>query len=82
MAQTIFSAYFHIVFSTKNRVDLIPTEKQAELFAYIGGIVRNFGGRLLKAGGTANHIHLLISVGKNFLTRIWSVPSSGILHSG
>jgi REP element-mobilizing transposase RayT len=35
--------------------------------AYIGGIVRNYDGKLLKAGGTSNHIHLLVSMSKNRL---------------
>jgi putative transposase len=64
MAQTFFRAYFHIVFSTKNRFDLIPHDLEPELYAYIGGILRNLGARLIAAGGTANHIHLLISVNK------------------
>ncbi len=67
MAQTLFSSFFHIVFSTKNRFDFIQPEIEDELFAYIGGIIRNFDGRLLRAGGTSNHDHLLISMGKNHL---------------
>lgn len=66
MAQTHVSAYFHVVFSTKNRVGLITPEIEAELFAYIGGIVRAFDAVLVAAGGTPNHVHLLLSVGKNY----------------
>ena len=67
MAQTLFSSYFHIVFSTKNRFDFIQPEIEDELFAYMGGIIRNFDGRLLKADGTSNHDHLLVSMSKNHL---------------
>jgi REP element-mobilizing transposase RayT len=67
MAQTLFSAYFHIVFSTKDRVDLIPAALEQELYAYIGGVLRGFECVLLAAGGTSNHVHLLVSVGKNRL---------------
>jgi len=67
MAQTLFQSYFHIVFSTKNRFALIEPEIEDELFAYIGGIVKSFDSKLLKAGGTANHIHLLVSMSKNHL---------------
>lgn len=67
MAQTHVSAYFHVVFSTKNRAPLITPEIETELFSYIGGIARAFGAVLLTAGGTANHIHLLLSVSKNHL---------------
>jgi len=52
MAQTLFSSYLHIVFSTKNRFNFISPEIEAELFAYIGGVVRNLNCVLLKAGGT------------------------------
>ena len=65
MAQTLFQSYFHIVFSTKNRFGFIQPEIEDELFAYMGGIVRNFDGKLLTAGGTSNHDHLLISMSKN-----------------
>jgi putative transposase len=67
MAQTLVSALFHVVFSTKNRADLIPQEIEGELYAYIGGIAQAFAARLLAAGGTANHIHMLLSVSKNYL---------------
>lgn len=67
MAQTHVSLLIHVVFSTKNRISLIPVEVEAELFAYIGGIVRSFNSKLLDANGTSNHIHLLISIDKNVL---------------
>lgn len=65
MAQTLTSFYFHLIFSTKNRVDLIRQDIESELFAYIGGILNNNDSKLLAAGGTANHIHLLLSLNKN-----------------
>jgi putative transposase len=64
MAQTLTSLYYHIVFSTKNRVDLIRPEIEDELYAYIGGIMRNLDSRLLIGNGTSNHSHLLCSAGK------------------
>lgn len=67
MAQTLFKSYFHMVFSTKNRVGFIEPEIEDELYGYIGGIVRNYDGKLLKAGGTSNHVHLLVSMSKNHL---------------
>lgn len=67
MAQTLFNSYFHMVFSTKNRVAFIEPEIEDELYGYIGGVVRDHDGKLLKAGGTSNHIHLLVSMIKNHL---------------
>src|SRR5688500_357143 len=52
MAQTHVSLYVHVVFSTKNRVGLITLEIESELFAYMGGIVRNYACRLIAANGT------------------------------
>jgi putative transposase len=67
MAQTHVSLLVHIVVSTKNRANLISPEIELELFAYVGGIVRNYESVLLAANGTPNHVHLLISLGKRIL---------------
>ncbi|MGA9772454.1 MAG: IS200/IS605 family transposase [Blastocatellia bacterium] len=64
MAQTLVSLSVHIIFSTKHRADLIQPEVESELFAYIAGIVKNNNSSLIAAGGTKNHIHLLISLSK------------------
>lgn len=64
MAQTLTRLLIHAIFSTKNRANLIKPDIEQELFAYMGGICRNAGSPLLCAGGTANHVHLLISLAK------------------
>lgn len=50
----------HCVFSTKRRDDLIPDPPR--LWQYVGGIARQKNVLLLAAGGTANHLHLLLSL--------------------
>ena len=65
MAQTLVSLLVHIIFSTKTREPLITPEVEPELFAYIGGILKNQESRLLDAGGTSDHVHLLVSQSKN-----------------
>jgi putative transposase len=65
MAQTLVSLLVHVIFSTKNREPLITPKIEPELFAYIGGILKNNESRLLDAGGTFDHVHLLISQSKN-----------------
>lgn len=65
MAQTLVSLLVHIIFSTKNRERIITPEIEPELFAYVGGILKNHESRLLAAGGTADHVHLLVSQSKN-----------------
>ena len=65
MAQTLVSLMVHVIFSTQNRAPLITPGIEPKLFAYIGGILKNNESRLLVAGGTADHVHLLISQSKN-----------------
>jgi putative transposase len=65
MAQTLVSLLVHVVFSTKHREDFITPEIEDDLYAYLGGVARKHQSRLLAAGGTANHVHLLISQSKN-----------------
>jgi putative transposase len=64
MSQTLTSLLVHCIFSTKDRVELIPEEHKERLFAYIGGICRASGSNLLAAGGTMDHVHLLINLSK------------------
>lgn len=62
MAHTYSANFVHCVFSAKERGNLIPTEWQEKLYAYLIGIADNLGLKILAAGGTANHVHLLISL--------------------
>ena len=64
MPQSLYKMLAHIVFSTKNRDDLIAPEIEDGLFGYIHGIAENNGAKLIVGGGTANHIHLLVSLPK------------------
>ena len=61
MPQSLAKIFVHLVFSTKNREASLADDIRDELHAYIGGIVGNKNGALLKAGSMADHIHLLIS---------------------
>ena len=65
MSQTLTSLLVHLVFSTKHREPIITPEVEPHLFAYLGGILKNNQSRLLDAGGTWDHVHLLISQSKN-----------------
>ena len=64
MPQSLVKILVHMVWSTKDRVRMIPSEIELQLFGYIGGIIANNGGRLIIAGGDADHIHILVSVGR------------------
>jgi putative transposase len=64
MPQSFGSLYFHLIFSTRNRIPLISDEMQPRLFEYLGGILRNQKGQLMAAGGIEDHIHLLVSLSR------------------
>jgi putative transposase len=60
MSHTHASVLVHCVFSTKNRADLIRNPES--LWRYLGVVARDKKITLLAAGGTANHVHLLLAV--------------------
>jgi putative transposase len=62
MAHTYPNLLIHCIFSTKERRDLIPSELSNKLPAYLVGIGENHDIPILAAGGTANHVHLLIAL--------------------
>ena len=40
--------YFHLIWSTKNRIPWIDREMQTLLYSYLGGIIRNHKGKLIE----------------------------------
>jgi len=64
MATTFTRILLHVVFSTKNRANLIAPDLETRLLHYMSGIVTNLQCHLLAVGGTANHVHMLISMAK------------------
>jgi len=56
----------HVVFSTKYRKPLLRDDWRDELFAYIGGIVKDHKSILLKSGGIEDHVHLFIRTHPEF----------------
>jgi len=60
MAHKYPNVLIHCVFSTKARENSIPDELRPKLWKYFAGIGRNHHIPVLTAGGTANHVHLLI----------------------
>lgn len=59
MGSTFTNLLYHVVYSTKYRHNLITPALQAELYPYIGGIIRENRGSLIEIGGMPDHVHLL-----------------------
>ncbi len=62
MSHTYAQNVVHVVFSTKGRLKAIDPEFQPKLRAYLAGICKKAGIYLHSAGGTEDHLHLLIQV--------------------
>jgi REP element-mobilizing transposase RayT len=54
--------YLHIIFSTKERLPLIPKEMENRLYGYLGGIARKRESPILKINGMADHLHILLKL--------------------
>jgi REP element-mobilizing transposase RayT len=54
--------YFHLIWSTKQRLPHISSDVQSRLYPYLGAITRNHSGKLLEIGGMSDHVHLLIEL--------------------
>jgi len=66
MPSTHHGILIHVIFSTKNRVRLLEESWQDDLFAYIGGTVRDHKATILSSGGIEDHIHLLAKIHPTF----------------
>ena len=62
MPHTSGNILLHLIFSTQGRLPLIKREFRADLFAYLGGIVREMRGTALIVNGMSDHVHMLIRV--------------------
>jgi putative transposase len=60
MANTYTSLFYHVIFSTKNRVDFIRSEIEERVWSYIGGIARKHKMTAIQVGGIEDHIHALV----------------------
>ena len=62
ITRTCTDLIVHAVFSTKERKILLENAFKKCLWAYLGGIVRELGGKAIIINSTSNHVHLLIQL--------------------
>lgn len=65
MANAFTNLQYHLVFSTKHRKNIILDRFREDLYSYIGGIIRSEKGKIIRIGGTINHIHILADFSKS-----------------
>lgn len=57
--------YIHFIFGTKKSKNLIRPHIEKRLWSYIGAVSRRMGIKPIAIGGTADHLHLLLSIPPN-----------------
>lgn len=65
MPQSLSKLYVHIIFHTKYNQPMILPEVEKELYAYIGGIIKENQSIPIKIGGVKDHLHILAAMSKN-----------------
>jgi putative transposase len=63
MPSSYVSNHVHLVFSTKNRLKVIPEALQPKLWAYLAGIAKTHGLHAIAIGGIEDHAPALIQMG-------------------
>jgi putative transposase len=87
MSHSYAQNHMHLVFSTKNRLKIIPREFQPRLWAYVAGICKNSDMLSFAVGGMPDHLHVLFRLPPTILlaravTLIKSNSSKGMKDNG
>lgn len=65
MARTHTNHLFHIVFSTQGHVPSLHRSMRAEVFAYMGSLIKELKGLPIVINGIEDHVHFLILLPPN-----------------
>ena len=60
MSHTYTSLTVHVVFSTRNRIPYLVEDRRNQVFAYMGGILRNLRCEPLHVNGYTDHAHVVM----------------------
>jgi REP element-mobilizing transposase RayT len=84
MAHTFSHLAIHVIFGTKDRTRTIIPAMQADLHAYLGGIVREEGCKAISINGIEDHVHMLVTLNPtraiSDLMRVVKANSSRWVH--
>ena len=64
MSQSLSKLYVHLVFSTKDRINMIPQNDLSNVHAYVAEVFNAQHNPAICVGGTTNHIHVLFVLNK------------------
>jgi putative transposase len=78
--QSLAKVYLHVIFSTKHREPVLADGWREERFQVLGGAVNQSGCQSMVVGGVADHVHLLIQLGRTItiadMVRVVKISSS------
>jgi REP element-mobilizing transposase RayT len=84
MSHSFTSLLTHITFSTESRRPCISPGLKPELFAYMGGIIHETGGKPILINGPADHVHVVAvlsaTVALSDFMRVLKTNSSRWVH--
>lgn len=84
MPHSYVNLLYHIVFSTRERVPHLTTERRPRLYEYIGGVTRKRGGVSLVTNGVEDHVNVLAKLrpdkALSDVIRDMKAGSSGWMH--
>jgi len=64
MPQSLARLHIHLVFSTKNREDLITDTIRAPLHAYMATVLQNLGCHPVIINSVSDHVHILLDLAR------------------
>jgi REP element-mobilizing transposase RayT len=59
---TYWKLYYHFIWGTKNRLPLIDSSLESELYRVIAAKAKDMGGFIHAIGGIEDHVHLAVSI--------------------
>jgi putative transposase len=62
MTHSLIELYLHLVFSTKDRLALIPDEMETRLYGYLRSIAKNQRSLVLAINGVSDHVHISLKL--------------------
>jgi len=65
MSDTFSKLFFHVVFSTKERIKFLKPDLRVRLFEYMGGIAKNNNFQTVFTNGIDDHLHTLLLLKPN-----------------
>ncbi len=72
MPQSLSAVYMHVVFSTKNRFPFLTNDTMREAtHRYLAGVSNQLACPALEVGGVADHVHLLVRLGRSTNQAEW-----------